>query len=120
MASEGVWTTGVSMADVNGDGWLDLYICKSGPPGGERRHNELYINNGDRTFTERAKEYGVAVSGLSIQASFFDYDGDGDLDMYLLSNPIRSLDELRRKPGLRSIRDPNGGNKFFSQRVGFA
>ncbi len=117
VASEGVWTTGVSMADVNGDGWLDLYICKSGPPGGERRHNELYINNGDRTFTERAREYGVAVSGLSIQASFFDYDGDGDLDMYLLSNPIRSLDELRRKPGLRSIRDPDGGNKLFRNEL---
>lgn len=117
LASEGIWTTGVSLADVNADGWLDIYVCKSGPPGGERRHNELYINNGDGTFTERAHEYGVAVTGLSIHASFFDYDGDGDLDMYLLSNPVRSLDDLRRRPGLRSVHDPEGGNKLFRNEL---
>ena len=117
LESEGVWSTGVSMADVNGDGWIDIYICKSGPPGGENRHNELYINNADNTFTEKAEEYGIAVTGLSIHASFFDYDRDGDLDMYLLSNPIRSVDELRRQPGLRSIRDPNGGNKLFRNEL---
>ena len=111
--SDGIWSTGVSMVDVNGDGRLDIYICKSGPPGGERRHNELFINNGDGTFSERAREYGLDVTGLSIHAAFFDYDADGDLDMYLLSNPIRSLDDLQRKPGLRDIREPEGGNRLF-------
>lgn len=113
LASKGVWSTGVAMADVNGDGWLDIYICKSGPPGGKRRYNELFINNGDSTFTEKAAEYGIDITGLSIHASFFDYDRDGDLDMYLLSNPIRSLDELNMKEGLREIREPEGGNKLY-------
>ncbi len=117
LSSGGRWSTGVSMADVNGDGRLDIYVCKSGPPGGRRRHNELYINNGDNTFSEKAEEYGLAVTALSIHASFLDFDGDGDLDMYLLSNPIRSLDELRREPGLRSIRDPVGGNKLFRNEL---
>ena len=115
--SEGIWSTGVTMADVNGDGWIDVYICKSGPPGGDRRHNELFINNHDNTFSEKADEYGLAVTALSIHASFFDYDRDGDLDMYLLSNPIRSIDEVRRLPGLRSIRDPDGGNKLFRNEL---
>ena len=117
LASDGVWTTGVSMADVNGDGWLDIYLCKSGPPGGARRHNELFVNNADRTFTEQAQAYGLAVSGLSIHASFLDYDLDGDLDMYLLSNPVRSLDDLERKPGLRAVRDPHGGNRLFRNEL---
>ncbi len=83
--SEGSWSTGVSMADVNGDGLLDIYVCKSGPLEGPNRHNELFINNGDSTFTERAKEFGIAEIGLSQHAVFFDYDKDSDLDMYLLS-----------------------------------
>lgn len=117
VASEGLWSTGAVMADVNGDGLLDIYVCKSGPPGGARRYNELYINNGDKTFTERARAYGLDVAGLSIHAAFFDFDGDGDLDMYLLSNPVRSLDDLRRQPGLRSIRDPGGGNRLFRNEL---
>ena len=55
---EGIWTTGVSLVDINADGLLDIYLCKSGPPGGNRRHNELFINNGDLTFTEKAKDMG--------------------------------------------------------------
>ena len=117
VASNGVWTTGVSMADVNGDGWLDIYICKSGPPGGDRRHNELYINSGNGTFTDQARQYGIAVEGLSIHASFFDYDADGDLDMYLLSNPLRSLDDLQPEPGLREIRDLHGGNRLLRNEL---
>ena len=117
LASDGIWTTGVSMADINGDGWLDIYLCKSGPPGGARRHNELFINNTDRTFTEQAEAYGLAVSGLSIHASFLDYDADGDLDMYLLSNPVRSLDEMERRSGLRAVRDPHGGNRLFRNEL---
>jgi enediyne biosynthesis protein E4 len=111
--SEEYWSTGVSMADVNGDGLLDIYVCKSGPLGGERRHNELFINNGDLTFSEKSKEYGIAEVGLSQHAVFFDYDKDGDLDMYLLSNSGRSVGVYDLREGQREIRDPEGGNKLF-------
>jgi hypothetical protein len=111
--SEGSWTTGVSMADVNGDGLLDIYVCKSGPMQGARRHNELFINNGDLTFTEKSKEYGLDAIGLSQHAVFFDYDMDGDLDMYLLSNSGRSVGLNDLRLGQREIRDPEGGNKLF-------
>jgi hypothetical protein len=111
--SSGYWSTGVSMADVNGDGLLDIYVCKSGPSGGEKRHNELFINNGDLTFTESSKEYGIAEEGLSQHAVFFDFDKDGDLDMYLLSNSGRSVGIFDLREGQREIRDPEGGNKLF-------
>jgi len=111
--STGYWSTGVSMADINGDGLLDIYVCKSGPPGGEKRHNELFINNGDLTFTESSKEYGLAEEGLSQHAVFFDFDKDGDLDMYLLSNSGRSVGIYDLRDGQREIRDPEGGNKLF-------
>ena len=113
LASEGIWTTGVSLVDINGDQLLDIYLCKSGPPGGQRRHNELFINQGDGTFREEARNWGLAFSALSIHASFFDYDADGDLDAYLLSNPLRSLDELNPQPDLRVIPDPDGGNRLL-------
>ena len=113
LISDGVWTTGVSLVDLNGDHWLDLYLCKSGPPGGKQRHNELFINQGDGTFRELAKTYGLAFSALSIHASFLDYDGDHDLDVYILSNPLRSLDDLRPAPGLRNLPDPDGGNRLL-------
>ncbi|MEM9672349.1 MAG: FG-GAP-like repeat-containing protein [Bacteroidota bacterium] len=118
VASTGVWSTGVSFADVNGDGWLDIYVCKSGNVEGENRHNELFINNGPQadglvTFSEQAKEYGIADVGLSIHAAFFDYDRDGDLDCYLLNNSIRSVGGYDLRPGQREIRDPLGGNKLY-------
>lgn len=114
VACENIWSTGVSFADVNGDGWLDIYVTKSGLPGGERRHNELFINNQDGTFTEKAHDYGIAEEGLSVHAAFFDYDRDGDLDMYLLNNSMRSVGGYDLRPGQREIRDPNGGNKLFN------
>lgn len=113
LAVPGIWSTGVSMADINGDGLLDIYICKSGPLGGEQRHNELFINNGDLTFTEMAKEYGIADEGLSQHAVFFDYDRDGDLDMYLLNNSARSVGINDLRDGQRDVRDPLGGNKLY-------
>lgn len=112
VACADVWSSGATFADINGDGLLDLYVCKAGKPGGERRHNELFINNGDLTFTEMSKSYGLDVTGLSIQASFFDYDKDGDLDCYLLNNSIRSVGGFDFQKGLRNIPDPEG-NKFF-------
>lgn len=111
--SMGFWSTGVSMADVNGDGLLDIYVCKSGPPGGDKRHNELFINLGNGKFQEKSKEFGLAEEGLSQHAVFFDYDKDGDLDMYLLSNSGRSVGLFDLRDGQRKIRDPEGGNKLF-------
>jgi len=109
----GVWTTGVSLVDINSDGLLDIYICKSGPPTNFRRYNELFINNGDLTFTEKAKEYGLDFEGLSIHAAFFDFDRDGDLDCYLLNNSIRSVGGYDLRENQRNIPDPLGGNKLL-------
>ncbi len=113
VACAGVWSTGVSMADVNGDGWLDIFVCKSGPLRDGVRHNELFINNGDSTFTESAEAWGVADEGLSLHAVFFDYDRDGDLDFYLLNNSNRSVGIYDLREGQRQIPDPLGGNKFY-------
>jgi hypothetical protein len=82
------WCNGVVMADVNGDNFLDIYVCRGGWKGSENdRSNLLYINNGDNTFTENAKAYGIADTGYSMMASFFDMDNDNDLDMYLINRP---------------------------------
>ncbi len=88
-ASDGGWYTGTSMVDINGDGWLDIYVCRSDWQEGNTDHrNKLFINNGDGTFTDKAKEFGLAENGYSIQASFFDYDNDGDLDAYITNHPM--------------------------------
>lgn len=79
------WYTGVTMADVNNDGFLDIYCSVAGKFGS--KENLLYINNGDLTFSEKAKEYGIADAGNSVQATFFDYDLDGDLDLYVANYP---------------------------------
>lgn len=91
---EGMWSTGAVMADVNNDGWLDIYVCSSGRISDSNRRNKLYINNKDLTFTESAREFGLDHSGYCTQASFFDYDMDGDLDCLLINNspfPFSSL-----------------------------
>ena len=119
VACKGVWSTGATFVDINADGYLDLYVCKSGKPGGARRHNELFINKGDNTFVEKAKEYGLAVEGLSVHAAFLDYDKDGDLDCYVLNNSIRSVGGYDLIKGQREIPDPNdNGNKFFENQNG--
>ena len=117
--SKDIWSTGVSVVDINHDGFLDIYVCKSGPPGGERRNNELFINNGDLTFTESSKAYGLDNEGLSTQAAFFDFDNDCDLDCYLLNNTIKSIGiGLDMVKDLRKI-DSNQGNKLLRNDNGF-
>ena len=111
--SDGVWSTGVTFADVNGDGLLDIYVCKSGDFKSRHRSNALYINNGNLTFTESAKEWGLDNMGLSTHAVFFDYDNDGDLDCYLLNNSFRSVGNYDLIKDQRQVRDTLGGNKLF-------
>ncbi|HVU95965.1 MAG TPA: VCBS repeat-containing protein, partial [Puia sp.] len=113
VGSEGVWSTGVCMADVNGDGWIDIYVCKSGDMKGTHRANQLFINNHNGTFTDRGAEYGLNNTGLSTHAVFFDYDRDGDLDCYLLNNSFRSVGNYDLVQGQRNIVDSLGGNKLY-------
>ena len=107
-----VWSTGVTMADVNGDGFLDIYVCNSGDVDGTRKSNELFINNGDLTFTERAKEYNLDNQGYSTHAAFFDYDQDGDLDCYILNNSFRNPDKIELYRKMREQPSP-GGHKLM-------
>jgi hypothetical protein len=90
ISQDNSWSTGVTMVDINNDGLLDIYVCKVGNYKGLKATNELYINVGNNTFIEQAKAYGLDFSGFSTQASFFDYDQDGDMDMYLLNHSIHS------------------------------
>ena len=117
VACQEVWSTGATFADINGDGWLDLYVCKSGKPGGANRNNELFINNGDLTFTEKSQEFGLDITGLSVHAAFFDYDKDGDLDCYILNNSIRSVGAYDLIKDQRNIPDSNG-NKLLKNENG--
>ncbi|NBC27085.1 MAG: hypothetical protein GVY08_09505 [Bacteroidetes bacterium] len=118
--SEGYWSTGASFADVNGDGLLDIFVTLSGPPEGVSRHNRLYINNGDSTFTERSKEFGIADSSLSTHGIFFDYNGDGWQDLYLVSNSFRSVNEGFGSftGSQRTVPDPLGSSKLYRNDKG--
>lgn len=106
------WTTGVSMADITGNGFLDIYVSrvnylnKSGA-------NLLYINNGDNTFTERAAEYGLDFEGYSTQAAFFDYNNSGRLDLFLLNHSFHSEHTYGPVESLRTRKDPRAGDRLF-------
>ena len=98
------WSTGVVMVDLNADGFLDIYVCNAGNSLGNQQKNELFINNGNNTFTEKAEEYNLADTGITTHAAFFDYDKDGDLDVYILNNsfiPVSSLNYSNK----RDLRD---------------
>ncbi|SEB72785.1 Repeat domain-containing protein [Tenacibaculum sp. MAR_2009_124] len=84
------WQTGVTMVDINNDGYLDVYICAVSELIGFKGHNELYINNGDNTFTEKSKEYNLDYVGYSTQSYFFDYDKDNDLDVYIVNHAVHT------------------------------
>ena len=110
------WKTGVTMADVNGDGRLDIYVSAMSYLT-LHGHNVLYINNGDGTFTDRTKQYGLDFAGYSTQAVFFDYDGDGDLDMYLLNYSTHAERGPITHPS-REPRHPRAGDRLFRNEGG--
>ena len=107
------WKTGVTMADVNGDGWLDIYVCAVSNYKTFKGHNELFINNQDGTFSEKSKEYGLDFQGFSTQAAFFDYDHDGDLDMYLLNHAVHTSISYDRVNVRALDRDELAGDYLF-------
>ncbi len=131
------WSTGVAMVDINNDGLLDIYVCNAGNNiKGEQQFNELFINNGNLTFTEKAKDYNLADTGITTHAAFFDYDKDGDLDCYILNNsfiPVSSLNysnkrdlrdkdwdvpEILKGGGDRLMRNDNGKFTDVSESAG--
>ena len=123
VAGRSLWKTGVTVADVNGDGWLDLYVCYSGPDLNQSLSNELYINNGGRaggepTFVEQASLYGLdAPNTYSTQATFFDYDRDGDLDMFLINHGNHFYSPFINTNKLRNTRHPNFGNRLYRNNL---
>ncbi len=118
VGGEKAWSTGVTMVDINADGLLDIYVCNSGDIAGDNKQNELFINNGDLTFTESAHQYGLDDQGFSTHASFFDYDKDGDLDVYLLNNSYRSIGSFNLQRNERFERDVLGGDKLLKNENG--
>lgn len=112
------WHTGVTMADIDGDTWLDIYISNSGGIEGDDKANELYINQRNGTFKEAAHQYGLDDKGLSTQAAFFDYDHDGDLDCYVLNNSYRPIESFGYDPNMRNIRSESGGDKLYRNDKG--
>ena len=112
VAGTGDWKTGVTMADVNGDGLLDIYVCEVGKYKSFHGRNQLFINQGDNTFKEEAHEYGLDFQGFSTQAAFFDYDMDGDLDMYLLNHSVHTSRSYGNV-SLRFDRDSLAGGRLY-------
>lgn len=113
------WATGVTMVDINADGWLDIYVCNSGDLKGDNKQNELFINNQDGTFREDAKSFGLDDKGFSTHAVFFDYDKDGDLDVYLLNNSYQAIGSFDLRREERPKRDTLGGDKLMRNDNGF-
>ncbi|WP_026210823.1 VCBS repeat-containing protein [Flexithrix dorotheae] len=119
LEAAGLWNTGVTMADVNGDGLLDIYVCRSAAVNVDYRRNKLFINNGDLTFREASAEYNLDDPSYTTQAAFFDYDLDGDLDVYLLNHSLREHAGVTRSAGLDKTRKaPYFGDKLYENDNG--
>jgi hypothetical protein len=106
------WCSGVTMADVNGDGKLDIYVSAVANAHGLKGRNELFINNGNNTFTESAAAYGLDFSGFTSQAAFFDYDRDGDLDCFLVNQSHKPHENIVDTANRRKF-DPNTGDRLY-------
>ena len=106
------WKTGVSVADVNGDGLLDIYVCYSGDVVASKRANQLFINNGNLSFTDKAIELGLADAGYTTQAAFFDFDRDGDLDAFVMNHNIKNLRNFDAA-FVKKLVDPDAGDRLY-------
>jgi len=106
------WKTGVTLVDINRDGWLDIYVCYSGNGKPDTRRNRLYINNHNLTFTEKAAQYGLDLPTFSTQAAFFDYDKDGDLDCFLLNHNIKDFKRFDAA-AVKAMRDEFAGDRLL-------
>ncbi|MGM0460565.1 MAG: VCBS repeat-containing protein [Bacteroidota bacterium] len=106
------WSAGTAMADINGDGYLDIYVCKAGDLPDNERNNLLYINNGDETFTERAAEFGLDDAGYCTQPVFFDSNGNGLLDLFIVNYNTRSFTNFDIQT-IRDETDPFAGDKLY-------
>ena len=116
LKGKGNWKTGITMADVNGDGLLDIYVCAVEGINSFKGENQLYINNGNLTFSDKAATYGLNEKGLNTQAVFFDYDLDGDLDMYLVRHSVPTLTDYLDTV-YRHIPDSLSGDKLFRNEM---
>ncbi|WPP48625.1 VCBS repeat-containing protein [Catalinimonas niigatensis] len=118
VAAAGLWNTGVSMADVNGDGWLDIYVCRSAAADPAKRKNLLFINNGaageeNISFSEMGEQYGLADQGYTTQTTFFDYDRDGDLDAFVLNHSTQEYAGFSNV----SAQHKNRKNNFLADKL---
>lgn len=107
------WSTGVTMVDINGDGWLDIYVCRLGRYKMYNDHNRLFINQKDGSFEEQSAAYGLDFSGFGTQACFFDYDRDGDLDCYLLNHSVKRPDQFVAASKIRDLQDSLSGDRLM-------
>jgi len=115
----GLWNTGTTMVDINSDGFLDIFVCRSAAENPNYRRNLLFINNGDLTFTESAALYGITDTGYTTQALFFDYDKDNDLDLYVLNHSVQEYAGFDRLTGkLKEKVNPNYGDKLYENVEG--
>ena len=110
------WCSGVTMADVNGDGYLDIYVSAVANHHGLEGHNELFINNKNGTFTESSADYGLNFSGFSTQAAFFDYDHDGDLDCYVLNQSHQPNQNIVDTSERRKV-DQFAGDRLYQNNL---
>jgi len=113
------WCTGATMVDINGDGNLDIYICRSADADPAKRKNLLFINHGGLHFTEEAEKYGLADEGYSTQAAFFDFDKDGDLDVFLINHSLQQyLSGLEQHPEIRKQKNADFSCKLYRNDAG--
>ena len=113
------WNTGVSLVDINADGWLDIYVCRSAAVDTRLRRNILFINNKDLTFTNKAAEYSLDDPAYSTQAAFFDYDRDGDMDCFVLNHSVQEFAGFSRMIGsYKQQNNPNYSSKLYQNQNG--
>ncbi|MBM3176947.1 MAG: VCBS repeat-containing protein [Bacteroidetes bacterium] len=116
VGGKGNWKTGVNMADINQDGWLDILVCGVGGYKSFNSRNEVYLNNGNNTFTESSKGLGLDFQGFSTHSVFFDADGDGDLDLYLLNHSVHSVRSMGNID-LRLQSNREAGDRLYENRL---